>query len=104
MRQAERLERLDLPELVQTVSRHFKVSPAKLVDPTRSRSVSQAREALVFLAKRYAKQTTGDLSRYLQKDASAISHMFRRAEAKGETEEMQSVLVSLLNGDKDTCG
>jgi hypothetical protein len=35
------------------------------------------------------------LAKYLRRDPSAVSYLYRRAEAMGETEEIQQILLTL---------
>jgi len=104
VRQAERLKKLDLQTLALAVARQFQMEPARFMEDTKERKISHARQTLVYLAKRYGKQTTNDLARYLRKDPSTISHLHRRAEAMGETEEILNILFGLTQAPEGNCG
>ena len=104
VRQAERLERIDLAKLALAVADAFQVAPAQLIEATKERKISRARQTLVYLAKRYGRHSTNLLAEYLRRDPSAISHMQRRAEAMGETEEIQRILLVLMGAQEVVCG
>ena len=102
IRRIDRLARVPLSEYSRQVALQRKMNPSDLYSSSKNRLSSQARQDLVYLARRYGGVRTGELANFLHRDPSAISQMYRQAEKVGESPAIQQILLDLkgLSVDK----